>query len=283
MRFKKLLAFALAAVMAMAVLTACGGTNTATTTDTSESSESTGASDSDWQYILDKGEMVIGITLFAPMNYYEDGVLTGFETEFAEAVCEKLGVTPVFQEIDWDSKEIELNSKNIDCIWNGLTITDERKENMSITEPYMNNRQVMVTKAENVEKYAAGVEGADAVAEAGSTGYELLESDEFFANANSVTDVDSQAKALMDVAAGTSDVAVVDYVTSIGSIGEGTDYADLAVVEALEFAVDEYGVAFRKGSDANEKVSEAMKELAKDGTLAEIAGKYSLQDLLLLK
>lgn len=280
MKLKKLLAFVMAAVMAMAVLTACGSTNSGTTTDTTET---TGASDSDWQYILDKGELVIGITLFAPMNYYENGELTGFETEFAEAVCEKLGVTPVFQEIDWDSKEIELNSKNIDCIWNGLTITDERIENMSITEPYMNNRQVMVTKSENVDKYSVSVEGADAVAEAGSTGYELLESDEFFANANSVTDVDSQAKALMDVAAGTSDVAVVDYVTSIGSIGEGTDYADLAVVEALEFAVDEYGVAFRKGSDASEKISEAMQELAEDGTLAEIAGKYSLQDLLLLK
>ena len=222
--------------------------------------------------------MVIGITLFEPMNYYEGEELVGFETEFATAVCEKLGVTPKFQEINWDSKEIELNSKNIDCIWNGLTITDERKENMAITEPYMNNRQVMIVKAENVDAYSSNVDNLDVIAEVDSTGYELIEDDAFFANAN-VTAVDSQAKALMDVAAGTSDAAVVDYVSSIGSIGEGTDYADL-VVAPNEFPGDEYGVAFRKGSDAAEAVTEAMKEVSQDGTLATIAEKYGLQDLI---
>lgn len=96
-----------------------------------------------------KGEMVIGITLFAPMNYHdENNELIGFETEFAKAVCEKLGVAAKFVEINWDTKEIELNSKNIDCIWNGMTITAERQENMSISVPYMQNKQVMVYKAQ---------------------------------------------------------------------------------------------------------------------------------------
>ena len=253
MKLRKILALVLALMLAVTVLAACG--SAPSSTETSDKAADTAADTSegsDLAYIQDKGEMVIGITLFEPMNYYEGDELVGFETEFATAVCEKLGVTPKFQEINWDSKEIELNSKNIDCIWNGLTITDERKENMAITEPYMNNRQVMIVKAENVDAY--------------------------FANAN-VTAVDSQAKALMDVAAGTSDAAVVDYVSSIGSIGEGTDYVDL-VVAPNEFPGDEYGVAFRKGSDAAEAVTEAMKEVSQDGTLATIAEKYGLQDLL---
>lgn len=103
--------------------------------------------DSDWAYIKQKGELVIGITLFQPMNYFDDaGELTGFETEFAKAVCEKLGVKAVFQEISWNAKETELQAKNIDCIWNGLTITEERAAAMSITIPYMRNKQVLVVK-----------------------------------------------------------------------------------------------------------------------------------------
>ncbi len=104
--------------------------------------------DSDYAAIMEKGTMVIGITYFAPMNYKDDnGELIGFETEFAKAVCEKLGLTPEFQEIDWDSKETELASGNIDCIWNGMTITPEREENMSISIPYMQNKQVKVVAA----------------------------------------------------------------------------------------------------------------------------------------
>lgn len=103
--------------------------------------------DSDYKYVMDKGELVIGITYFAPMNYEnEDGELVGFETEFAKAVCEKLGVKAKFQEISWAAKETELAAKNIDCIWNGMTITPEREENMSISIPYMQNKQVKVVK-----------------------------------------------------------------------------------------------------------------------------------------
>lgn len=103
--------------------------------------------DSDYDYIMNKGELVIGITYFAPMNYEdENGELIGFETEFAKAVCQKLGLTPKFVEINWNAKETELAAKNIDCIWNGMTIDDERKANMSITIPYMQNKQVLVTK-----------------------------------------------------------------------------------------------------------------------------------------
>ena len=103
--------------------------------------------DSDYKYIMNKGTLIIGITYFAPMNYEnQDGELVGFETEFAKAVCAELGVEAKFQEISWAAKETELAAKNIDCIWNGMTITPEREENMSISIPYMQNKQVMVVK-----------------------------------------------------------------------------------------------------------------------------------------
>ncbi len=107
------------------------------------------AEESDWEYIKNKGKLVVGITLFAPMNYKDaNDELIGFETEFAKAVCEKLGLEVEFQVIDWNSKETELASKNIDCIWNGMTITEEREENMQISIPYMENKQVVVVKAD---------------------------------------------------------------------------------------------------------------------------------------
>ena len=266
---KKILALILTLVMAV-TLVACGGAEDAVT-------------ESDADYITEKGTLTIGMTLFAPMDYMDDnGELTGFEVEFGKAVCEKLNLEPDFIEINWDAKETELAAKNIDCIWNGMTITEERAANMSISVPYMTNKQVVVTKAENAEKYAASLADAVVVAEAGSAGEELAQANPFFADAD-YTPVDSMAKALMDVAAGTSDVAVVDYVASIGSIGEGTDFEDLVVVETEEFSPEEYGIAFRKGSDMTAKVNDAIKELAADGTLAEIAAKYKLDEVLSVK
>ena len=267
---KKILALILTLAMAVS-LVACGGNNADVTTD------------SDAAYITDKGTLTIGMTLFAPMDYMdENGELTGFEVDFGKAVCEKLGLTPDFIEIDWSAKETELAAKNIDCIWNGMTITPERAENMSISNAYMTNKQVVVAKAENAEKYAASVKDAVVVAEAGSAGEELATANAFFADAN-FTPVDSMAKALMDVAAGTSDVAIVDYVASIGSIGEGTDFEDLVVVATEDFSPEEYGIAFRKGSDMTAKVNSVISELVADGTLAEIAAKYKLEAVLSAK
>ena len=274
---KKFLALILAALMLTCMLAGCA--QEAQVDDSAISDNGTNA-ESDADYILANGKMIIGMTLFAPMNYYDDAnKLIGFETEFAEAVCEKIGVEPSFQEINWDSKEIELNAKNIDCIWNGMTITDERKANMEISDPYMQNRQVMVVKKENLEKFAEGVIGASVVAEAGSAGEEIATGDEFFKD-SAFTPVDSMAKALMDVAAGTSDVAVVDYVASIGSIGAGTDFEDLVAIEEREFAPEQYGIAFRKGSDMATMVNNTIDELIADGTLDAIAAKYKLENLL---
>ena len=219
------------------------------------------------------------------MNYKdENGELTGFETEFAQAVCSELGVKAKFQEINWDSKEVELQAKTIDCIWNGMTITDDRKATMGISVPYMENKQVMVVKKDNAEKYstAEGVKGALVIAEKESAGQEVAESDEFFKEAKFIG-ADSQAKALMEVKAGTSDIAIIDYIMSKGTIKEESDYSDLTVIEAKSFAPEEYGVAFRKGADTTQKVNEAMQKVADSGKLKEIADKYNLGDMLMLK
>lgn len=272
---KKFIALFLVATMAAFSFAGCGS-----------SSESGSSADSDWAYIQNKGEMIIGITYFEPMNYLDDsGELTGFETEFAEKVCEKLGVEPKFQKIDWESKEVELNAKTIDCLWNGLTINDERKENMDISTPYMENKQVLVTKKENADKFktADSLNGKTVVAEKKSAGEDVAKSDEFFKEADYVS-VDSQAKALLEVKSGTADAAVIDYVMSIGTLKNGSDYSDLQVVEGKEFAPEQYGVAFRKNSSETvNKVNEAMQELADEGELEKIADKYNLGELLLIK
>ncbi len=261
--------------------------------ETEGGSEAVTDGDSDWAYIQDKGKMIVGITMFAPMNYEdENNELTGFDTELTKAVCEKIGVVPEFIEINWDSKEIELNSKNIDCIWNGMCITEERKENMSMTAPYLLNTQALVMKADRAEEIMADVSGKSVVAEQGSTGEGKLlgtipddetvvvSAQEFFKDAE-YTPVDSMAKALMEVKAGTADLAIIDSVCALAMVGEGTDYDDMVVNLDNNFGEQEYGIAFRKGSDTEAVVSEAIAELYKEGVVEEIAEKYGLSDILI--
>lgn len=276
---KRILAFASAVVMA-AAMAGCG--NTASKQQPAEDTKAKTESKAALTDLANEGKLVIGYTEFAPLNYIDaDGNFTGFETEFSKAVCEKLGVKAEFQLIDWDSKELELKSKHIDCIWNGMTITDERKEAMSISVPYMENRQVLVVKADNVDKYKGSLEGAKVVAESGSAGEDLAKADAAFAKAT-YTSVQSQATALMEVKAGTADVAVIDYVMAGSSVGKGTSYEELALIDN-NYESEQYGVAFRKGSDITEAVNTAMSELKADGTLDKIADKYGLKELIVVK
>lgn len=274
---KKLLSLTLAATMLLTALTGCGEQK------------------SDYEQIKEAGKMKIGITIFAPMNYYdEDNVLIGFDTELATAVCEKLELEPVFEVINWKTKEVELNSRNIDCIWNGMCITEDRKQTMSISEPYLNNTQAMVMKPDVAEKYAQDPSGAKVVAEQGSTGEGKLQgtieddatvevsAKEFFAN-STYTPVDSMAKAIMEIAAGTADIALVDSVCAYGMVGEGTDYPDLVVNIDNQFGLQEYGIACRTGSDMTEKINQAIVELTEEGKVAEIAAKYNLTSMLITK
>ncbi|MBQ1944957.1 MAG: transporter substrate-binding domain-containing protein, partial [Ruminococcus sp.] len=188
-----------------------------------------------------------------------------------------------FQEIDWDSKEIELKTKSIDCIWNGLTITPERQENMDISIPYMENKQVMVCNKDKVAQFAESVEGASVVAESGSAGEDVAKEDEFFKGAD-YQPVQSQSTALLEVKAGTADIAIIDFVMSKGTLREDSDFADLAVVEEKTFSPEQYGIALRKNSAVTlEKLNAAIKAVYDSGKLKEIADKYNLADLLIVK
>lgn len=276
---KKLLAVLLAALMLFA-FAACGGDKTTTDANTA-----TDTAASDLDYVKNNGKLIIGYTEFAPMNYYDaEGNFIGFETDFAKAVCAELGVEAEFQLIKWSAKETELASKNIDCIWNGMTITPEREAAMSISTPYMANKQVLVVRAADAEKYttAEAMNGVAVVAEQESAGEEVITTDAFFAGAEYTAVVD-MATALKEVKAMTADACVVDYVTSIGMIGEGTDYADLVVVDAMSFADEQYGIAFRKDSDVTAAVNAAITKLVENGTLAEIASEYKLAEQVIAK
>ena len=289
---KKIIAFMMAGLMTATALAGCGGsgekkesaTEAATKAATADTAATADSAGEDWTYLESKGNLVIGITYFEPMNYMdENNELTGFETDFAKAVCEELKLEPKFQVIDWDSKEIELKTKSIDCIWNGLTITPERQENMDISVPYMENKQVMVCNKDKVAQFAESVEGASVVAESGSAGEDVAKEDEFFKGAD-YQPVQSQSTALLEVKAGTADIAIIDYVMSKGTLREDSDFADLAVVEEKTFSPEQYGIALRKNSAVTlEKLNAAIKAVYDSGKLKEIADKYNLADLLIVK
>ena len=271
---KKFISTVLALGMA-ASLAACGGSaSTAASTESTAASAAEATADSDLAYIKSKGKMTIGYTVYEPMNYTdESGTFTGFDTELATAVCEKLGVEPDFVEINWDTKETELAAKSIDCIWNGLTLTDDREANMACTKPYVKNAQVVVMKADADYTSTADLAGKTVVAESGSAGETTIEEDEGLQQADFVAK-SVQTDCLMEVAAGTADAAVLDLTLASAMIGEGTDYANLVIKDELN--VEEYGVAFRKGSDVAAAVDTAFDELKADGTMQTLADKYGL-------
>ena len=275
---KRLVSAFLAGAMALS-LAACGGAASTSTVASSAASGSAAASASetaasDLDYIKEKGKMVIGYTVYEPMNYTDaDGNFTGFDTELATAVCEKLGVEPEFVEINWDTKVVELDAKSIDCIWNGMTLTDDIMANTATTKAYAKNAQVVVVKDGTDYSSTADLVGKTVVAEAGSAGEAAIEGDENLAQADYVSK-SVQTDCLMEVAAGTADAAVLDLTLANAMIGEGTDYASLKIVDELN--AEEYGVAFRKGSDAAAAVDTVFDELKADGTMQALADKYDL-------
>lgn len=293
---KKFLSVMLTAALALGLCSCASSTNSssdagsaadnsAVSSDAENSGtaeESTSTEGGDWAYIADKGNFIAGITLFEPMNYYdENGELTGFETEFTKAVCEKLGVEAKFQEIEWDKKEIELNAKTIDAIWNGLTVTEERKENMAFSTPYVRNKQVIVIKTNNADKFKdiESMAGASCVAESGSAGQTAIEENAVLSQ-NTFIGASAQKDALLEVKSGTADIAVIDYVMATASIGPDTDYSDLMIVDGIDLVAEEYAIGLRKNdTETLAKINGAIDELVADGTLKKLAEKYGLADV----
>ena len=228
----------------------------------------------DSEYVKKNGKLIVGITDYAPMDYKdENGEWTGFDAEFATLFAKELGVDVEFFVIaDWNKKVFELDSKNIDCIWNGMTINDELKNTTNCSEPYVVNAQVVVMKASDVSKYTdvASLKDLTVAVESGSTG-------EAAAKAAGITDLvatQDMAKALLEVKAGTAQACVIDITMANAMTGEGTDYAELAIGLTLES--EEYGVGFRKDSDLTAMFNAFKAKLIENGTLQALADKYEL-------
>lgn len=266
---KRLFALAAAAVMMVScfALTGCG----------SSSEEQAASDESDLAYVQDKGTMVVGITDFAPMDYKDDdGEWIGFDADLARAYAESIGVEVEFIEINWDSKEMELENKNIDCVWNGMTLTDGVKEAMETSNPYCNNAQVVVVGSDKADSIKGVEDCADLAfaVEAGSAGEEQANENGF----NS-TGVETQADAVMEVAAGTADACIIDSLMAGAMVGEGTSYPNLTATIGLNEEL--YGVGFRKGSDMAASLNEFLKAAYDDGTVGEIAEKYGTQESII--
>lgn len=275
---KKLLSLFLCTTMAASMLAGCGS-NAGTAGNTTAEDTETEAKESDIAYVQEKGTLVVGITDFEPMDYKDDeGNWIGFDADMATKFATALGVDVEFVEIDWDNKLLELNGKSIDCVWNGMTLTSEVTSSMECTEPYLNNAQVVIVPADVADQYQDVDSLADLnfAVEAGSAGEEQVSS-----LGLNYTPVSAQANALMEVAAGTSDAAVIDSLMAAAMVGEGTGYADLTYTISLNS--EEYGVGFRKGSDLADALNQFFEKTLQDGSMQKCAEQYKVQAALIEK
>lgn len=234
---------------------------------------------SDWEYIGDKGTLVVGVTDYKPMDYQNgDGSWTGFDAEAARLVGAALGLKVEFIEISWDEKITELKSKKIDVIWNGMTVTDELKENMDFSYSYAQNSQVAVIKKSDAAIYTS-IEtiknaGVKIAVESGSAGETAAK--ENFSNDNIVS-VGSQVNALLEINAGTSKVAFIDYTMANSLCGAGS-YSDLTVINGISLSKEEFAVGIRQGSELVGKINEQLVALYKNGKLQELATQFGTQE-----
>lgn len=233
----------------------------------------------------DENVLVCGVTLYEPMNYLNDkDEWVGFDTEFAQLVGEKLGMEVKFQKIEWQQKYTELNTGNIDCIWNGFTANAEddgkpRIESVDFSYSYMYNQQCIVVKKDNLENYkdVDSLKGKKAAAESGSAGESAAK--KLVGEGIDVIKSSAQINTFTEVKSGAVDFAVVDIFLARSLAGKG-DYSDLAIAEDIVLEAEVYAIGFKKGSDLKDKVNKAIQELYDEGKLTEIAKKYDLEDAL---
>lgn len=260
---KKMIACVMASMMAL-TLGACG----------SSSGED---SSSDVDTIKKNGKLVVGITDFEPMDYKDDnGDWIGFDADLAKKVGEDLGVDVEFAEIDWDNKALELDNGSIDCVWNGMTLTDEVTKSMDCTDAYCSNAQVVVLPADKADQYqdVDSLSDLTFAVESGSAGEDAAKE-----NNLEYTAVTAQSDTLLEVQSGSCDAAIIDLLMASAMTGEGTSYDDLT--HTVELTEEEYGVGCRKGSDLCDYINDEFAKFYDDGTMKEIADKYGLADALI--
>ena len=284
MKTKRLLALLSAGALSVSMLAGCGSTAKTDDTASDNSAADTSASaDSDLEYVKSQGKLIVGITDFAPMDYKEDGSdeWIGFDADMAKAFAESIGVEAEFLEINWDNKIMELDSKGVDAVWNGMTLTDEVKNSMNCSNPYATNAQVVVVPSDKADaaKDLDGVKGLSVAVESGSAGEAAAE-----ALGLEATAVSSQADALMEVASGTSDACVIDLLMAGAMIGEGTSYPNLVYTLDLNEAngddPENYVVGFRKDSDLTAAFNDFYKSAYEDGTVEKLAEQYGVQEAI---
>lgn len=234
----------------------------------------------------DAKTVVVGYTIYKPMNYEEDGKLVGFDTELAEAVFKEMGYKVVFKLIDWDQKYTELNSGTINCIWNGFTANTAdddgvaRADKVDFSYNYMGNKQVVVAKEAFVKNIADvnSFSGKVGAVENSSAGDTYLTESLKGAIKKGVT---SQLDAMKELSMGAVDFVVVDEQLAKAYVGKG-DYSGLAISEKVYSDAEYYAIGFKKGSDLTAKVNSALEKLAADGTITKLAEKYGVTNTAII-
>ncbi len=226
------------------------------------------------------GNFVLGLDdSFPPLGFRdENNEIVGYDIDLAREVASRLGLTLVCQPIDWATKEMELNSGNIDCIWNGLTLTEERKAAMSCTKPYLSNAQVVVVRRDSKITRLEDMKGKKVGVQAGSSAQDAIDdSPEFKKSLKEIVEFKENITAMNDLEVGNLDGVVMDYVVAVYSIGHGNK--SLSILEDA-LAPEEYGVAFsKKNVELRDKVQATLEEMQADGTVSKISEKWFGKDI----
>lgn len=231
---------------------------------------------SDWEYIQSKGTLVIGITDFAPMDYRDGEEWKGFDADLAVSFAESIGVKAKLVEIDWDNKTELLEKGDIDCIWNGMTMSEELQKTISCSEPYLSNAQVVVLRKDEAEKYDTmeSCQHLSFAVEAGSTGQSLLDEMKY-----RYTTYDTQMEALESVSSKQADAAVTDIIMAEYYTGNVQEFANLQF--SISLNDEKLCVGFRKDSELTEKANAFLKNAYQDGTIASLAKQYGIGNAVL--
>ena len=252
---KKIISLLMVAIMLIACLTACQS-----------------AEKGDVDTVKDAGKLVVGVTVYKPMDYLdENDAWTGFDAELAQMFAKELGVNCQLVIINWNNKVAELNSNQIDLIWNGMTASDELGQQIDFSVSYAKNAQVAVVKKGSTLT-AAGVKDAKIAVENGSAGATVAEETIGGKNINKVT---AMVDALGEVLAGTSEVAIVDITMAQNVVGKGA-YEDLQILEGASYGDEIFAVGLRQGSDLKPLLDKFLKDKYADGTMTALAEKYNV-------
>lgn len=255
-------------------LTACGGNGGEADSDPA-----------DWNYVLDNGVLIVGLDdTFAPMGFRDEkGDLVGFDIDLATAVGEYLGIEITFKPIDWDAKGMELSSKRIDCIWNGMSATPERQENMTLTDKYLNNRivlmsldpQVKVTSVEDLANYKIATQADSAALEV------MMDNDDYDLFKDNISELLTYDEAILEMMGKRADLMVVDEV--LGEYKNKNMDGAMFLLD-FDFGDDFYAIGCRRGdTELANKLNEALAALIEDGTTAEISNKWFGRNIVILE